>query len=221
MEKRRSIFVLAASSLAFLIPPPGRFIYGLVLVIELNLILLLGTLAYTISKKIKLESIKSPFIYFIVIATTILFRQILILIQPEIALTLGFVIYFIPISLFIIGYLFSNEDKASSSRIKFNFKHTITFSIFALLFFLVRDIFGYGTITFFGSDFSIVEKLIFSEDSISTFSVIASIPGALILTSIIIATHILLRNKINIIKVSEENKILPEENKKSTEENKC
>lgn len=206
MEKRRSIFVLAASSLAMLIPSPGRFVYGLILIVELNYLIFLGTLALSLANKLKLNQLKSTFVFTIILSATILFKQILIIIQPEAALTLGFIIYFIPLSLFVIGYLYSFEEEKTSFRMKFALSHSLTYSVFALLFFLVRDILGYGTITYFGNNMEIVEKLIFSADSTSITSALASIPGALILSSIIIATHTFLRNKFNILKTTEENK---------------
>ena len=38
--KRRSIFAFIALSLAMLIPAPGRFVYGVVLVLQMNLLVL-------------------------------------------------------------------------------------------------------------------------------------------------------------------------------------
>ena len=55
--KRRSVYLLIATILAILVPSPGRFVYGVTLVIELNLLMLIGTLSVSLIKKMKLEKI--------------------------------------------------------------------------------------------------------------------------------------------------------------------
>ena len=147
--KRRSVYLLIATILAVLVPSPGRFVYGVTLVLELNILMLIGTLTVSLVKQMKLEEINSLIVLVIIIASTILFRQIMIMFQPEIMLTLGYIIYLMPVSFFIIGYVFSNTDAPLVERLKFNMLHILTFSVYALLFFLLRDLFGYGTFTFF------------------------------------------------------------------------
>ena len=78
--KKRSIYVLIATILTVLVPAPGRFVYGVALVIELNLIMLVGTLINSLVKKIKLEELNTLIILITIISTTILYRQIMILI---------------------------------------------------------------------------------------------------------------------------------------------
>ena len=56
--KRRSVYLLIATILAILVPSPGRFVYGITLVLELNLVMLIGTLSVSLVKKMKLEEIK-------------------------------------------------------------------------------------------------------------------------------------------------------------------
>ena len=127
----------------------------------------------------------------------------MIMFQPEIMLTLGFIIYLMPVSFFIIGYVFSNTDLPLAERLKFNMMHILTFSVYALLFFLLRDLAGYGTFTFFGKNHQIFEKVLILENKTGFFSVFASIPGAMILSSILLFIHIYVRNMIAIIKKTE------------------
>lgn len=49
--KKRSIYVFLSTSLAMLIPAPGRFVYGFVLVLELLFLMLIGTLSVSFAKK--------------------------------------------------------------------------------------------------------------------------------------------------------------------------
>ena len=204
--KRRSIYVLIATILAILVPSPGRFVYGITLVIELNLLMLTGTLANSLVKKIKLNEMNSLIVMIIIISTAILYRQIMIILQPEVMLTLGFLIYLMPISVFLFGYLFSNKEQPLKERVKLNMFHMLTFSIYAILFFLLRDLAGYGTFTFYGANHQIYEKVLFAPEKTRFFSIFASIPGALILSSILLFIHIYVRNKFEIVRKAEVNK---------------
>ena len=197
--KKRSIYVLIATILTVLVPAPGRFVYGVALVIELNLIMLVGTVIKSLIKKMKLEELSTLIILITIIATTILYRQIMILICTEVMLTLGFMIYLMPISVFSFGYLFSNMDEPLVKRLKLNMIHVLTFSVYVLLYFLFRDIVGYGTFTFFGKAHQIYEKVLISPDNLGFFSIIASIPGALMFSSILLFIHIFIRNKFDIM----------------------
>lgn len=201
--KRRSVYVFVSTSLAMLIPSPGRFVYGLTLVLELNFLILFGLLANSLAKKLKMREESSIIILGATIFGTILFKEIMILFNPEIMLTLGFIIYLMPISYFFIGYLFNDNEKDFTKRLRFTFTHMLTFSIYALLFYLVRDIAGYGTITFFASNFAISEKILLNPERIGGLSILATIPGAMILSSLLLFIHITIRNKYNIIKNAE------------------
>ncbi len=204
--KKRSIYVLISTILTVLVPAPGRFVYGVALVIELNLIMLLGTVINSLIKKIKLEELSTLIILTMIISSTILYRQIMILICPEVMLALGFLIYLMPISVFCFGYVFANQNEPLVDRLKLNMIHVLTFSVYALLFFLLRDLIGYGTFTFFGGGHQIFEKVIISPDNLGFFSLFASIPGALILTSILLFIHIFVRNKFERMSKAEVNK---------------
>ncbi len=204
--KKRSIYVLIATILTVLVPTPGRFVYGVALVIELNFIMLIGTLINSLVKKIKLEELNTLIILATIISTTILYRQILILICPEVMLTLGFMIYLIPISVFSFGYLFSNQHEPLAARLKLNMIHILTFSVYVLLYFLLRDLAGYGTFTFFGKAHQIYEKVLISPDNLGFFSILASVPGALILSSILLFIHIFVRNRFEMMGNAEESK---------------
>ena len=69
----------------------------------------------------------------------------------------------------------------------------------SLIFYLFRDIAGYGTFTFFGKNHRIYEKILFNPDNVGIFTFFATIPGALVLTSLIIYFFLFIRNKFRII----------------------
>ena len=117
---KQATYTYIAASLAFLIPFPGRFVYGVVLVIELLFLMLIGTSVTSIAEKIKLGELKNVLALIAITSFTILFKEILILTQTEIALTLGFLLYIPAASSFLIGYIFNKHETSISERLKFN-----------------------------------------------------------------------------------------------------
>lgn len=196
---KQGTYTYIAASLAFLVPFPGRFVYGIVLVIELLCLMLIGTCVSSVASKIRLGEIKNVLCLVALTSFSILFKHILILTQTEIAMTLGFLLYIPTVSSFIIGYLFNKPDETLPQRLKANMKSTISFSIFALFFFLFRDVFGYGTFTFFGQKHIIYEKVIFAADRISVLSFFASIPGALLLVAVILFVEVIISKRLDIV----------------------
>ena len=198
MKQKKSLMYIA-SFLALTIPSTGRFVYGITLVLELLLLETCGILLNSLVTKIKLGQIRTYFVTFFIIAITILYRQILVLTYTEIALTLGFLLYFPPVSVFLTHTLFTDFEEPLNIRLKNNILITLMFSLVILIFFLLRDIAGYGTFTFFGRNHRIYEKVIFPANKIGIFTFFASIPGALVLTSLCIYLFLFLRNKMRII----------------------
>lgn len=200
MKDKKSLFIYIAAYLAILIPSPGRFVYGVAIMLELFLLVIIGTLINSLVKKIKMEELSTIIIMLVLISFTLLYREILIMLYPEISLVLGFVIFLPPVSLFLVGYIFTEMEQTLGERLKSNILDVLVFIVSGLLFFLFRDIAGYGTFTFFGSNHQIYEVVLLSADGVGIFTFFASIPGAMILAGIILFTHICLRNKFQILK---------------------
>jgi hypothetical protein len=197
--KQKKSFMYIASFLALTIPTPGRFVLGLTLTLELCILEVLGILINSLVSKLKFEQIRTYFVMLFIISLTLLYRQILVLTYTEIALNLGFLLYIPPVSVFLTHTLFIDNDEALPVRLKSNLIRTLLFSLMVLLFFLCRDIAGYGTFTFFGKNHRIYEKIILNPDKVGLFIFFASIPGALVLTGLVIYLFLFLRNKFRII----------------------
>lgn len=203
MKNNKSLFVYIAAYLAILIPCPGRFVFGFVIMLELLLLSVIGTLINSLVNKLKMEELKTIILMLVMICFAMFYRQVFAALYPEIALILGFVFYLPPVSLFLIGYVFTEMDKSLGHRLKSNILHVLIFIGTGILFFLFRDIAGYGTFTFFGKGHQIFEKTILSTEGVGIFTFLASIPGAMVLAGISLFIHICVRNKFNIIKNSE------------------
>ncbi len=197
--KQKKSFMYIASFLALTIPCTGRFVFGCTLMIELFILEILGILLNSLVTKLKFNEIRTYFVMFFMIAITILYRQILVLTYTEIALSFGFLIYLPTVSVFLTHTLFTDFEEPLADRIKANLLSTLMFSISILIFFLFRDITGYGTFTFFGRNHRIFEKVLFNPNKIGLFTFFASIPGALVLTGLVIYFVLILKNKVRII----------------------
>ena len=168
--KQKKSFMYIASFLALTIPCTGRFVFGCTLMIELFILEILGILLNSLVTKLKFNEIRTYFVMFFMIAITILYRQILVLTYTEIALSFGFLIYLPTVSVFLTHTLFTDFEEPLADRIKANLLSTLMFSISILIFFLFRDIAGYGTFTFFGRNHRIFEKVLFNPNKIGLFT---------------------------------------------------
>ena len=202
-EKQKNIYITIVAFLAILIPTPGRFVYGFTVIFEMALLMVLGTLLDELIKKLKLTHLKTVLLMMIILFISVFYRQIIVILHPEVALVLGFVLYLPPISLFLMGFLYRNNDLPLKNRLLKNSILILTVIIFGLIFFLIRDILGYGTFTFFGNCHQIYEKVIITSDKLGIFSFLASIPGSLMLLGLFLYLYIFVSQKINIIKNAE------------------
>lgn len=204
--KQKKSFMYIASFLALTIAPTGRFVFGVTLILELIILEVTGVLLNSLVSKLKFEEIRTYFVMFFMIAITLLYRQILVLTFTEVALILGFYLYFPTVSVFLTHTLFTDYELPLETRLKNNLLSTLVFSVIILVFYLFRDIAGYGTFTFFGKNHRIFEKVLFNPNKVGIFTFFATIPGALVLTSLIIYMFLVLRNKFRIISSKGEQK---------------
>ena len=79
----------------------------------------------------------------------------------------------------------------------------LIFTLGGMMIFLIRDILGYGTFTFFGKNHFIYEKVLFDSNKIGVFSLLASIPGVLVILGIIYFLFIQFSKKFEILKNKE------------------
>lgn len=201
--KKNNMFFYLTAYLALLIPAPGRFVYGFTLMTEVFLLSIIGGLSVLLIEKIKFDQLKSTLFILILVAFSILFRQILIIINSQVALTLGFVVFFPPVSLFILKILFTLKTEKFLVQFRHRIVKMLIFTLGGMMIFLIRDILGYGTFTFFGKNHFIYEKVLFDSNKIGVFSLLASIPGVLVILGIIYFLFIQFSKKIEILKNKE------------------
>lgn len=197
--KKYSTYMFIAAFLSIIIPTPGRFVYGFTILLELFLFTIIGTVFNSLFPKLKINELKTFLLLMTLITLSILYRQIFIIVQTEVAFILGFLFYIPPLSLFLITILIEDSNESFINQLKQNLKLSAIFCISGLLLFLFRDIISFGTITFYGKNHMIFEKIIFDSDITMLFSFCASIPGILILSGSVLLIIKIVKTKITSI----------------------
>lgn len=194
--------IFTVISFALLIASPGRFAFGLIICAELFFLAICGLVVSALLEKLNLNQFKSILTIITLIFSTILYKQIIMWLFPLIALQLSFVFYLPAISSYMIGMIYKNDSKIKISE---NIKIISFFSIFALVFYLIRDILGFGSFTFPTLN-GIFEIILFNSKTLSWSVFFASMPGALFLVTVSILVFVCIQNKFNIIeRIGDEN----------------
>ena len=194
MKGKISFYSYITASLSLIVPLPGRLAYGIVALILLNFLMLFGTFFRKLIQVLDLLDLQHVLLPVFLMFLTILFKQFLIIYSPIMALSMGFLIYMPAVSSFLIGCLYDKSTEKIKTDLYFNMKESLIFSFFALLIFLFRDIFGFGTLSFPGK-FKLIEVIITNYNPEKTYIGVfwASIPGALVITAlgVVFITHFL------------------------------
>lgn len=200
--KKNELYVYSALSLAVLIPLPGRFAYGIIIVLMLYIFTTLGILFRKLSSMFFEYGLHSVLIAVMLISTSVLLRQILIMVSPFMAFVMGVNVYVPALTAFILGNLYRKTGLNLKDSLKLGLLKCNAFSIFALVFFFIRDVFGYSTITFPCKN-GLLEIFVFSRNSISFLgSFLASLPGGIVLLAILLALIASTMKKLEILATS-------------------
>lgn len=195
---RNIVFMYIAVSLVMLVPVPGRLYYGIPVIMVLNLLMVLTTLFSKFMDFFKFYTLKPICILLMLVGITIFARQLLILYSPMIALTMGFIIYMPAIAVLMLGRFFDNRGMQLKMALSGNIRESGFFSIYAFVFFLLRDIVGYGTISF-PIPSGIFKLELPTLSYFSPFTFWASIPGALVLSGLLLAALSFIRKYCGIL----------------------
>ena len=198
---RNIVFMYIAVSLVMLVPVPGRLYYGIPVIMVLNLLMVLTTLFSKFMDFFKFYTLKPICILLMLVGITIFARQLLILYSPMIALTMGFIIYMPAIAVLMLGRFFDNRGMQLKMALSGNMRESGFFSIYAFVFFLLRDIVGYGTISF-PIPSGIFKLELPTLSYFSPFTSWASIPGALVLSGLLLAALSFIRKYCGILERS-------------------
>ncbi len=195
---RKAVSLYMATTCAMVVAVPGRLGNGIVIAVELCFLMCAGTLFRSLLKMLRLRQLKVASMCTFIVACTVFFREVLSLMMPETALQLSFALYLPAISTFSSVFLFDERNLSLSEELKNNMVPASVFSAYIVLLSLARDVLGYGTLTlpFPGG---MIELVLFDSGRITWLSFLATIPGALVVSALIMALYLTLEKRIGII----------------------
>lgn len=184
MTKKASFFFIA-SCLSLFVPVPPRFAFGIVLVLCANLTVFAVIMLKTLIERIGIGKYKNFLFMAGVLTVTFILYVLIEFLLPLTAFTLGFIVYIIPVSLFMNELVFPDNVQPLKQALPEAVKSCGILSMLGLLFFVLRELLAYGTLSLPGRTglhiFGIFKSLGF-------FPVFfwASIPGSLILLAFLL-----------------------------------
>lgn len=196
---KKAISVYMAATCAISIITPGRFVCGIIFSVEICLLMLCGILFRALINLCKLQKVRQILILMFVVYLTMFYKNLLIIIMPELALQLGFSLFLPTISTFSTVFLMEDKTTSLKENLKNDLPGALLFSVYTLFISFVRDLLGFGTITLPAIG-SFKEYIIFDTQSVSAASFVATIPGSLVLSALLLSLYLFVENKFHILK---------------------
>lgn len=186
MINYNKIFTYTAACMAIILPIPGRIAYGLYAIISFNIVLIVTTLLLHVINHLKLEPVRIGIIGMELIAITVLLKQLLIIFCPIAALTIGYSLYLPAVSSVVLTLIVSHQNRSLKEDCIAKLWAGLSISGICMLLFVMRDIFGFGTITLPAWKKLYIIKLPVFFENISLSAFLATIPGCLFLFAVIL-----------------------------------
>lgn len=200
MSNNNKTYFYIAANLAMFVPVPGRMAYGIILILLFNIQMLFVTLLLHALRHMNLTNLRNTLVAIEIIAFTILYKQLLIIFCPVIALTLGFAIYLPTLSSIAFEFFFLKEF----DRLKVHFVEILKMcgiiTLNTIVYFLLRDLIGFGTLTLPAWKRMIVFNLPYNLETTSAGVFFATVPGSLCLLSILLVFLAYIRTRFSILK---------------------
>lgn len=195
---KRTISIYMAATCAISVIIPGRFVCGIILAVEIGFLMLFGILFRSLVEVLKLNKMKNPLVMIFVVYLTIFYKRLIIFLMPELVLQLGFVMFLPAISTFTTVFLMEDKKQSLLNELKDNMPGAMFFALYVLFISFIRDFFGFGTLTLPGTN-GFHEYIIFDSEAVSAASFLATIPGALILSAVLLSAYLYVEKKFHII----------------------
>ena len=183
----KKLLLYVSTILASQIPCPGRFAFGILLAIIFNIIFILSVLLNHLFIKFGIKEFSKFLLPVAICSLVMLFYQFLVFFSPVLAIQLSFILYIQAFSVYLLVFMFDEESSASLKEDIYNQLYKCAwYSSIALSFTLIREILGYGCISF-PSFAGIYSVQLFDIGSLTFMNFFASIPGATIICAIAIS----------------------------------
>lgn len=183
----KKLLIYISTILATLIPCPGRFAFGILLVIIFNIIFLLAVLINHLFIKLEITEFSKFLMPVAICSLVMLFYQLLVFFSPILAIQLSFILYIQAFSIYLMVFMFDEENILPLKEdIHNQLYKCFWYSSLTLSFTLIREVLGYGCISF-PSFSGLYPIYIFNIGSLTFMNFFASIPGATIICAFAIS----------------------------------
>ena len=149
-----------------------------------NCMIFVGCAANYAVCRLKLFKLLVPLMIYCTVFFTVLYKQLTAMFSPVLALSTGFALYVAGFCAYQSGRYFLRTEESFAESTGKKLIESLKFSATALVIFLFREAFGIGAISF-PTPQGIFEIRLPRFEIIHSFVFIASIPGAIIITIII------------------------------------
>ena len=197
--KKNYFYVYMVAALSIILPLPPCFAYGILAIIQIFLLVIAGLFTKLLLERLDMKKQIPAIILFVLTIFTILYKQLLILYSPVMALTIGYSLYLICFSSYVLGNILDSVGFSPWMHFLKALGRISLFSAFTLVFFVVRDILAFGSISYPSKE-GVKYIRLFKTGYDGHFFV--SIPGTLIMLGLIFALFAFVNRKIMIIQRS-------------------
>ena len=203
MTDYKKFLIYIGTTLAIVLPFPGRIAYGIFALLHFNVSVVLLTLMFYAINLLNVKFLRLGICSLELVALTILYKQLLVIFCPVAALTIGFSFYLPAVSAVVITIFNLRIKNSIKESCLDNLKKSLSISAFCFIIFVLRDILGFGTITLPNWQSLLVIKIpeipFLAGNSFMSF--FATIPGCMVLTVLIFFAGL----KLNVVFAGEKN----------------
>lgn len=203
MTDYKKFLIYIGTTLAIVLPFPGRIAYGIFALLHFNVSVVLLTLMFYAINLLNVKFLRLGICSLELVALTILYKQLLVIFCPVAALTIGFSFYLPAVSAVVITIFNLRIKNSIKESCLDKLKKSLSISAFCFIIFVLRDILGFGTITLPNWQSLLVIKIPeipFLEGN-SFMSFFATIPGCMVLTVLVFFAAL----KLNVVFAGEKN----------------
>lgn len=203
MTDYKKFLIYIGTTLAIVLPFPGRIAYGIFALLHFNVSVVLLTLMFYAINLLNVKFLRLGICSLELVALTILYKQLLVIFCPVAALTIGFSFYLPAVSAVVITIFNLRIKNSIKESCLDKLKKSLSISAFCFIIFVLRDILGFGTITLPNWQSLLVIKILeipfLAGNSFMSF--FATIPGCMVLTVLVFFAAL----KLNVVFAGEKN----------------
>lgn len=190
----KKLLIYFSTILATLIPCPGHFGFGIILAVVFDIIFILSILAKHLFIKIKIDEYSKILQPVMICSLVTFFYIMLVFFSPVLAMQLSFILYIQAFSIYLQLFMFEPDTEVSlKDDFSSQLYKCVLFTSVTLAFTLVRDVLGYGCISF-PIHAGLYSISLFNIKSLTFMNFFASIPGASIICAVIISAVLYFNN---------------------------